>query len=1558
MPRSRLSLGLVVLVLLSVASRADAIVISEIMYRPSVAQTEAAGGRNLEFVEIYNEEPTVLNLSGYQFTDGISFVFPHDTYLEGRSYLVVCADEDAVRDYFGIENTIGNFSGRLDNNGETITLSIFGGGPECSVRYSDRGQWPKEADGTGHTLILTDPYAGDVSDTDNWSFTNAIDGNPGITNLPEPRIVDTSIVPEDAVWRYRKNTTEYPAGWSDFVFDDSTWPTGQTGIGYGDNDDRTELTDMRSNYLSFAARHSFELTQEEIDSFTETLLQIKIDDGFVAFLNGEEFARVSLGATGDPVTHETRASRATEARNFVSYAFDKSLLRVGTNVLAFAVHNSIISSSDCSFIPKIVNRRTIFPGNPTPVRITEGLVRTSGERWFEVQNLSDSEVDLSGYFLSNNPGLLDQFEIPASTSIPAGGYLSFTATETGLDLSLEDVEIFLTQPSLGRVDTAAHFENPVDGDPLLDETSDALLVDDKGSARWVVSTTPTAGAANSANLVDDIVINEIMYNPPIAYPDLPYVELYNRGTESVDLSGFRFTRGISYVFPDGTSLGPDEYLVVAQNPSALETAHAADSLTGVLGPYTGTLASSGENIRLVDLYGNIVDQVRYYDGGRWGRWSDGGGSALELIDADQDNSVPSAWADSDESTKSEWEEIAYSMSYSRQSESEFQIRMLAAGECYMDDISVTRGASEHIRNGGFESNTSPWRIQGTHIQSHRTTEDAFTGNACLKIVATGKGDTRVNRIEQDTSPAMVSATHNVRMRARWLRGGNLLLFSVFAQLPAAQRTHWLSIPENLGSPGRVNSASVENLGPVISEVLHSPPVPAANQSTRIVARVTDSDGVSRVTLRYDPSNGGANSVEMHDDGAHGDGEAGDGLYGANVPGFPNNTRVEFYVQAEDSLGAIRNEPREAPDRDFVYTHDPPLTSRAFTMRLVHDPRNWSLLNSRQLHSNELLDTTFIFNEEKVFYNVGTRYRGSPWNRPGNPRMYRINFQKDDPYRSRRKLNISRYGREHRDRTANYSVWRNSTASTTSPFNRASWARVKTAAGTWILEGMDPTSTDYLNLWFPEDDDGFLMKITGRQIFNDSGGHRSNLLRWADWSNRGNNKANFRWNFNHRTRELEDDFTPLMRLVATMSGSSTVLDNELEDIMDVEQFLRVYAARCAHDDWDTISIGNGQNMYCYYAPLEGRWKLLPWDMDHSWGNTNARTMPDSDARMARILSRPKYRRMYAGIVNEMLNGRGDKPGYWSSGEMVAKFVNRNNAIVGAEGVGAAGNVAGFVGGRRGVFSRVIPGRVTFAITTEGGEDFVVNAASTRLEGNGWVDVYSILINGEPAELTWTTTSRWRTVVDLPEERNDIEVLAIDVEGSIIGTDTITIVSTEGWLPPEVTAVNPVSAQPGDLVTIEGLNLYDGLQVFFDGTESPSVEFSQDVDGTTITAEVPFIRDGVVGVTVRNIDDRASEAFDFTVLPLSPHFVRGDANRDDEITVSDAVRIVRFLFAGLDAPCADAADVDANNEINVTDAIRVLAFLYQEGPAPEAPFPEMGIDPDQDEDVTCVNGADPF
>jgi hypothetical protein len=70
-------------------------------------------------------------------------------------------------------------------------------------------------------------------------------------------------------------------------------------------------------------------------------------------------------------------------------------------------------------------------------------------------------------------------------------------------------------------------------------------------------------------------------------------------------------------------------------------------------------------------------------------------------------------------------------------------------------------------------------------------------------------------------------------------------------------------------------------------------------------------------------------------------------------------------------------------------------------------------------------------------------------------------------------------------------------------------------------------------------------------------------------------------------------------------------------------------------------------------------------------------------------------------------------------------------------------------------------------------------------------------------------------------------------------------------------------------------------------------------------------------------------------VKSHFLlRGDANGDDHLNITDAVVILSFLFVGgVEPACLLLADADGNGTINLTDAIFVLNHLFLGGPGPE-------------------------
>ncbi len=95
------------------------------------------------------------------------------------------------------------------------------------------------------------------------------------------------------------------------------------------------------------------------------------------------------------------------------------------------------------------------------------------------------------------------------------------------------------------------------------------------------------------------------------------------------------------------------------------------------------------------------------------------------------------------------------------------------------------------------------------------------------------------------------------------------------------------------------------------------------------------------------------------------------------------------------------------------------------------------------------------------------------------------------------------------------------------------------------------------------------------------------------------------------------------------------------------------------------------------------------------------------------------------------------------------------------------------------------------------------------------------------------------------------------------------------------------------------------------------------------------------------DQALLEVSFHPRPESP-FIRGDANHDGRLDVSDPVTLLRYEFYGdVELRCPDAADVSDDGKLGIVDAILSFGYLFLGYREPPAPFPEPGEDPTQDE-----------
>jgi hypothetical protein len=148
------------------------LVISEMCYNPPAAAA-------WEYIELMNISGGPVDLTGVQFTAGIAYTFAPGTVLAGGQRLVLASDAAAFAAKFPGVSLHGTYTGKLDNNGEQITLTALNGGNIRTFTWNDKLPWPVAADGNGHSLTLVAPLTNpDHSLPENWRPSVLPDGTP------------------------------------------------------------------------------------------------------------------------------------------------------------------------------------------------------------------------------------------------------------------------------------------------------------------------------------------------------------------------------------------------------------------------------------------------------------------------------------------------------------------------------------------------------------------------------------------------------------------------------------------------------------------------------------------------------------------------------------------------------------------------------------------------------------------------------------------------------------------------------------------------------------------------------------------------------------------------------------------------------------------------------------------------------------------------------------------------------------------------------------------------------------------------------------------------------------------------------------------------------------------------------------------------------------------------------------------------------------------------------------------------------------------------------------
>ena len=1442
---------------------AGTVVINEILYNPG-------GGSQHEWVELHNQLAVDVDLSRWSLQEGVNFTFPTGTILGGGEFLVVASDPAALQ-ASGVTAAIGPFTGQLSNGGETIELRNNSERLIDSIDYSDDGLWPIAADGSGASLAkVAEGIDGTLPA--NWRASAEVGGTPGESNV-------TSVASQVAI----NEVLATPDSYQIELFNHGSGTVqlgGYTLTQAGGGSHEVTLSTQSLAAGSFAV----------IDA---AALGFSPSDGDRLFLyeSGETVvadAAIVTSTLSGRITDGTGAWFTPDQPTFGSANSFDLRDEIVINEIFYHSAPQYPAAAETESLP-LINFDSAWRFNQS-----DGDLGTS---WAQSAHEVGGNWEIGSGVLAFEPDGLP-IEILTELDSPSGRIYYFEsefdltaaqlADSSAIELAhlVDDGAVFyLNGVEFARYGIPGEIGDPITtfanrgGEAILqivDLPLSELLI---GSNRISVEVHQTSNASSDVVFGASVAaIEEVTPAVPFAENELEWVELYNRSAQSTSLADWQLDDGIEFEFPAAATIAANGYVVITNNRAAFIAEYPAVDPAIVLGDFSGKLSNSTERLVLLDEVGNPADEVTYFDDGRFADAADGGGSSLELRDSDSDNSIAEAWAASDESNKSSWQTYTYTGIANPPPGSnqpavfnEFIFGLLDSGELLLDDISVIQDPSgaavQLIQNGGFENDlvggdADKWRILGNHGGhglSSIVVDPTDANNNALHIVATGGTDSLSNHGETTLKDGNTfvaiqnNETYEISFRAKWISGSPQLNTRLYFDRVA--QTTIIETADSSGTPGAVNSTAEANVGPTFTDFGQSVSVPAPGQAVQIYAQAHDNDGVSQMTLLYSVNGGSFQSATMTVNSA--------GQYVATIPGTSDGTIVQFYVAAEDNLGAVSTFPAEGVDSRALYRVEASTSSPtgAPNFRIImtdadatflHDPTN--------VQSNDFVGATVVY-DDVVYYDVGLHLRSSLRGRWDATRLgYTIRF---DPSQLFRGTNSSvRVDRSGRARGASglfgqgeIVSWHiiNQAGDIPGFYNDLAYVvapqDIHSSSAQLVLTGYN---NDYLDSQFEDGSDGTLYKFTpiyhpiatatttggpeGLKFASDRiNGARQDDVLFVPIQDFGDDPESYRYNYVLENNRAEDDFGPAIRLAQTFSLPTAEFNETISDVIDVDTFLRTAAVMTLLGASDNYFTGSLNNLVLYERPEDGKILFFPWDHDWQGRSATASLVPNNDVQRV-INASPGNLRAFFSHLNDILDTTFNPTytSYWTNHYDSLVSSNQN-----------FGAIQSYIASRHAYVTGQLNNLVSqapFAITTNGGANFTVNQATAVVRGTGGLDVHEFRLAGSNADLQaiWVNNNTWDLVVPLESGLNPITIEAIGFDGTVIASDSITITSTlNDRLPQAALRISELHYNPADPSASELAAGFDNNDDFeFIELVNPSTTGTINLNGVQFSDGVSF------------------------------------------------------------------------------------------------------------------------
>lgn len=294
----------------------------------------------------------------------------------------------------------------------------------------------------------------------------------------------------------------------------------------------------------------------------------------------------------------------------------------------------------------------------------------------ELHNPTGEDLDLGGWFLSDDGDNPLKYEVPADTILFAGGYLVFDENDfnTGPNafaLSSAGDQVYLVDPT----GAAVRFVDVVEFGATFN--GESVGRSPNGAGRLAPMSATTLGAANGPVRVGPLVISEVNYHPSDPSPaaqaafealdnsggvlidnDLEYLEIHNPTSHPIGLENWRLRGESDIDFAPSTVLAAGETLVVVSFDPAADlprlagffTQYAIGNPVTLVGPFDGNLGNGEARVELqrpdvglTEITHVTADEVLYDDLAPWPTAADGAGASLERVGPTLAGNAATSW---------------------------------------------------------------------------------------------------------------------------------------------------------------------------------------------------------------------------------------------------------------------------------------------------------------------------------------------------------------------------------------------------------------------------------------------------------------------------------------------------------------------------------------------------------------------------------------------------------------------------------------------------------------------------------------------------------------------------------------------------------------------------------------------------------------------------------------------------------------------------------------------------------------------------------------------------